>query len=135
MATSGRLSSEGHRNQEATERSTQYLMAESGANMAGVARTSIRQGLTGLEWAVSVPGTIGGAVVNNAGAHGGEVKDNLAVVQVVDAQGRHLLYSAEALDYRYRHSSLKSKDRPLRAVSLPLFCKLSLAWQKPLLMR
>ncbi|MCB0161123.1 MAG: FAD-binding protein, partial [Caldilineaceae bacterium] len=44
-----------------------YLFAESGAAMAGVARFSVNAGLTGLEWAVSVPGTIGGAVINNAG--------------------------------------------------------------------
>ena len=54
-------------------------MAESGALMAGVARHSVREGLTGLEWAVSVPGTVGGAVVGNAGAHGGEVKDTLRI--------------------------------------------------------
>ena len=94
---------------------TQFLLAESGANMAGVARTSVRHGLTGLEWAVSVPGTIGGAVVNNAGAHGGEVKDNLVEAQVVIGTGQHQRYTTETLQYNYRSSVLKSKTHPLRA--------------------
>lgn len=97
------------------EDGSRYLKAESGANMAGVARSSIRHGLTGLEWAVSVPGTIGGAVVNNAGAHGGEIKDNLAYAQVMDGPGQLNCYSAEALQYSYRHSILKSSDVPWRA--------------------
>ncbi|MCB9158372.1 MAG: UDP-N-acetylmuramate dehydrogenase [Caldilineaceae bacterium] len=84
-----------------------YLFAESGAAMAGVARFSVNQGLTGLEWAVSVPGTIGGAVVNNAGAHGGEVKDNLAYADLLDEQGELVEYRVEEFAYAYRHSSLK----------------------------
>jgi hypothetical protein len=61
-----------------------FLFAESGVALAGLARQSVAEGLTGLEWAVSVPGTVGGAVVNNAGAHGGEVKDNLYDAMVLD---------------------------------------------------
>ena len=61
-----------------------FLFAESGAAMAGAARTSIAAGLTGLEWAVSVPGTVGGAIVGNAGAHGMEIKDNLWNAMILD---------------------------------------------------
>ncbi len=91
------------------------VFAESGAAMAGVARSSIRQNLTGLEWAVSVPGTIGGAIVNNAGAHGGEIKDNLAEAMIVDEDGNQRLLGIAELDYEYRSSSLKSQARPYRA--------------------
>jgi UDP-N-acetylmuramate dehydrogenase len=63
-----------------------FLFAESGVELAGLARQSVAEGLTGLEWAVSVPGTVGGAVVNNAGAHGGEVKDNLYDAMVLDGR-------------------------------------------------
>ncbi len=91
-----------------------FLMAESGAAMAGVARTSINAGLTGLEWAVSVPGTVGGAVVNNAGAHGGEVKDSLWNVLLLDDAGEVVEYSGDQLAFAYRHSRLK-RGRVMRA--------------------
>ncbi len=84
-----------------------FLFAESGALMAGAARTAIKAGLTGLEWAVSVPGSVGGAVVNNAGAHGGEVKDSLWDVLLLDDSGDIQIYRVEDFAYAYRHSNLK----------------------------
>lgn len=96
-----------------------FLMAESGAAMAGVARTSVRAGLTGLEWAVSVPGTIGGAVIGNAGAHGGEVKDNLVDVLLIDSEGAVQEYQVADLAYAYRDSSLK-RLKPLVADFKPV---------------
>jgi UDP-N-acetylmuramate dehydrogenase len=88
-----------------------FLFAESGAAMAGLARTSINAGLTGLEWAVSVPGTVGGAVINNAGAHGGEVKDNLWNVLILDENDEVQELEPEKLQYVYRSSSLKRGQR------------------------
>jgi UDP-N-acetylmuramate dehydrogenase len=85
-----------------------YLVAESGALMAGVARQSVREGLTGLEWAVSVPGTVGGAVVGNAGAHGGEVKDVLEYALLIDAAGNVVEYQQQDFAYAYRASRLKA---------------------------
>jgi UDP-N-acetylmuramate dehydrogenase len=82
-------------------------MAESGALMAGVARHSVRESLTGLEWAVSVPGTVGGAVVGNAGAHGGEIKDSLESAQLLDAAGNLVEYGVQDFAYAYRASRLK----------------------------
>ena len=96
-----------------------YLFAESGAAMAGVARFSVNAGLTGLEWAVSVPGTIGGAVVNNAGAHGGEIKDNLATACLLDDQGDFVEYRVDDFAYAYRASVLK-KQRLLQADFKPV---------------
>jgi UDP-N-acetylmuramate dehydrogenase len=88
-----------------------FLFAESGAAMAGAARTSIAAGLAGLEWAVSVPGTVGGAVVGNAGAHGGEIKDNLWNVMVLGATASagDMVEELDAvqLEFAYRSSSLK----------------------------
>ncbi len=83
------------------------VTAESGAALAGLARRTIRQGLAGLEWAVSVPGTVGGAVVGNAGAHGGCIADNLVSIQVLEAQGLQTIWPAAALAYSYRNSRLK----------------------------
>jgi UDP-N-acetylmuramate dehydrogenase len=95
------------------------VYAESGAAMAGVARLCIRAAMAGLEWAVSVPGTIGGAVIGNAGAHGGEIKDNLVVAQVLETDGRLVERSVAELDYAYRSSLLK-RNRPLHAATYPI---------------
>lgn len=86
-----------------------FLFAESGVALAGLARQSIAAGLTGLEWAVSVPGTVGGAVVNNAGAHGGEIKDNLYDAMVLDENDEIRETPASELGYAYRSSSLKQR--------------------------
>jgi UDP-N-acetylmuramate dehydrogenase len=96
-----------------------YLMAESGAAMAGAARVSVRNGLQGLEWAVSVPGTVGGAVVGNAGAHGGEVKDNLEYALLLDERGDVQEYKAADFHYAYRNSTLK-RLQPLVAGFKPV---------------
>lgn len=97
-----------------------YLMAESGAAMAGAARTSVRASLTGLEWAVSVPGTVGGAVVGNAGAHGGEIKDSLHSALLVDANGDVEEYSNADFAYAYRASSLKQSRHLENGLPQPL---------------
>ncbi len=95
------------------------LMAESGAAMAGVARTSVRAELSGLEWAVSVPGTVGGAVVGNAGAHGGEIKDSLESALLIDEEGNVQEQSVQDFDYAYRDSRLK-RLQPLVAGFKPV---------------
>jgi UDP-N-acetylmuramate dehydrogenase len=83
------------------------LVADSGALLAGLGRWAIRNGLSGLEWAVSVPGTVGGAVIGNAGAHGSDIAANLAWAEVhYPGQGTERL-TCEALTYTYRSSLLK----------------------------
>lgn len=78
------------------------LHAESGASLPGVANRMARQGWAGLEWAIGVPGTIGGAVVGNAGAHGACVADSLLKVSVLDAGNavRELPKVEAGFDYR-----------------------------------
>jgi UDP-N-acetylmuramate dehydrogenase len=83
------------------------LWAESGANLAGVARQAMRWGLAGLEWCVSVPGTVGGAVVGNAGAHGGCVADNLLRATLLGPDGALTEWPAARFAYGYRSSALK----------------------------
>jgi UDP-N-acetylmuramate dehydrogenase len=65
-----------------------------------------RRGWQGLEWAAGIPGTVGGAVVMNAGAQGGCVADNLVSLQVFGPEGLET-WGADRLDYRYRHSMLQ----------------------------
>jgi UDP-N-acetylmuramate--L-alanine ligase/UDP-N-acetylenolpyruvoylglucosamine reductase len=87
------------------------LWAESGANLAGVARQAMRWGLSGLEWCVSVPGTVGGAVVGNAGAHGGCVADNLLRATLLNGDGALVEWPAARFAYGYRSSALKELIR------------------------
>jgi len=83
------------------------LIAEAGASLAGTARWAVRAGLDGLTWAVSVPGTVGGAVVGNAGAYDGCIGDVLESVQVLMSDGSIVEMGVEALEYTYRGSVLK----------------------------
>ncbi len=84
-----------------------YIVADAGVALAGLARWAIKSGWAGLEWAVSVPGTVGGAVVGNAGAHGGDMAGNTAWVQVLlPGQGRQVWPAAE-MAFAYRSSRLK----------------------------
>lgn len=84
--------------------------AEAGASLAGLARRLARQGWAGLEWAVNVPGTVGGAVVNNAGAFGSCVAECLLAVELVNAQGERRWLQRSDLDYAYRTSRLKRRE-------------------------
>jgi UDP-N-acetylmuramate dehydrogenase len=87
------------------------LVAESGANLANLARRLAKQGFGGLEWAANVPGTVGGAAVNNAGAFGGETARCIVAVTLVDADGSHVELDADQLAYAYRTSVLKRRER------------------------
>jgi len=78
------------------------VFAESGASLARAAVAALDAGLTGLEFAHGIPGTVGGAILMNAGAYGGEMKH---VVVCVGAQGdAYAEYSLDECDFAYRHS-------------------------------
>lgn len=83
------------------------VIAEAGQPFASLARRLARHGWSGLEWAANVPGTVGGAVVNNAGAFGGCVADVLLWTDVLFADGRLERLAPAALAYAYRTSVLK----------------------------
>lgn len=86
------------------------LVAEAGANLANQARRLAKQDLGGLEWAANVPGTVGGAAVNNAGAFGGDTASSLLALTLVDAAGQRTRLRPEALGYAYRTSVLKRRE-------------------------
>ena len=72
-----------------------------------LARRTAAAGLTGLEWAVGIPGSVGGAVRMNAGGHGSQTADVLVACRVVSLQtGGELLVDKSGLDLSYRHSSI-----------------------------
>ncbi|MGB2695437.1 MAG: UDP-N-acetylmuramate--L-alanine ligase, partial [Dehalococcoidia bacterium] len=79
--------------------------AESGASFAAVARNLARAGYAGLEWASGIPGTLGGAVVYNAGAYGGCLGDVLRSISVVNGTGATKELPADELDLVYRGSA------------------------------
>ena len=79
--------------------------AESGASFAGVARALARRGFGGLEWASGIPGTLGGAVVYNAGAYGSCLGDVLRSVSIINGTGSGKLLPAEQLGLQYRGSA------------------------------
>ena len=83
------------------------LVAQSGTLLRILAHDTINLGWGGLEWAVGVPGTIGGAVVGNAGAYGGSMADQVRWVEVLLADGNPQRLDVDALEYAYRSSALK----------------------------
>jgi len=85
--------------------------AESGAELKSVADQTLGRGLAGLEWAVGVPGTVGGAVVGNAGAYGGYVSDNLRGVEVYSPGEGQSWWSSSRLELGYRTSVFKHGRR------------------------
>jgi len=83
------------------------LYAEAGAKLGTVAQMASRAGLGGLEWCNSIPGTVGGAVYGNAGAHGGDVQSQLDTVTLITRDGGEQTLSVEDMDFQYRSSKLK----------------------------
>lgn len=75
-----------------------------GAMIVAAARAAGEAGLSGLEFAGGIPGSVGGAVVMNGGAYGGEMADVLTSVTVLDGNGEEKIYSADELELSYRHS-------------------------------
>lgn len=83
------------------------IRAGAGALLSAIAAAAKNASLTGFEFAGGIPGTIGGAVVMNAGAYGGELKDVLCEVTVMTKDGEILTIPAEKLELGYRTSIIK----------------------------
>jgi len=83
------------------------VQAESGASLGTVARQCVEQGLLGLEWATTVPGTVGGAVFGNAGAHGGDTAGSLHMAEILHHSGERHWGLATDMGFDYRSSRLK----------------------------
>lgn len=98
------------------------LSATGGTSLTHLTRKCAALGLSGVEWAVAVPGTVGGAVINNAGAHGGSMADIVADVVVLEAEKGPQLYTRDELLYAYRTSALKAREDRRFLVLLATFC-------------
>lgn len=86
------------------------VVVEAGRTFANLVPTLVRAGWSGLEWAANVPGSVGGAVVNNAGAFGSSVAEDLAWAELVDTQGNVGRLRSAELGYGYRTSRLKRQE-------------------------
>ncbi|MEW5938482.1 MAG: UDP-N-acetylmuramate dehydrogenase [Chloroflexota bacterium] len=98
------------------------VWAESGVVFSNLANRCAAQGLAGLEWAATVPGTVGGAVYGNAGAFGGDMAGSLIVAELISERGRET-WPVEKMEYGYRASALKRGAFKAVALSATLSLK------------
>ena len=96
------------------------ITAQAGAMLSKIANTAASNGLGGMEFAAGIPGSVGGAVVMNAGAYGGEMKDIIERVYVLDENGAQLELDRTALNLGYRHSCIPEKKYIVTKVVLEL---------------
>lgn len=99
MVSTGRLT-------DITLLDSETVYAQAGAKLSSVCAFAHAHGLTGMEFAGGIPGTVGGGVFMNAGAYGGELKDIILYADVLDTQGVAHRMEADTLDLGYRHSAL-----------------------------
>ncbi len=97
------------------------VWCEAGVVFSNLANRCASKGLSGLEWAATVPGTVGGAVYGNAGAFGGDMSNNLIWADVLTKNGREKL-SVEQMEYGYRTSVLKRGE--IKAIVLSAMLRL-----------
>lgn len=96
------------------------IVAQAGASMAQIARTAMEHELTGMEFASGIPGTIGGGVVMNAGAYGGELSQIVTQVNVVNNEGEIMELDNETMEFGYRTSTIRNNPFTVTEVILRL---------------
>ncbi len=102
------------------EKASGIIEAYSGETLPNLARKAASSGLHGLEWAIGIPGTIGGAVVMNAGAQGNSISDYLESIQTLTLKGELRTIKAIDLDYSYRSSLLQTEQLIVLSARLKL---------------
>ena len=108
------------KNMRAIRREGNFLTAEAGAMLAAAAAAAAEAGLSGLEFASGIPGTVGGAAVMNAGAYGGEMKDILLAADILEMDGTPDRTDAAGLELGYRHSNIPELGRTVLGASFRL---------------
>lgn len=99
----------------------EYLIVNSGAKLSEVYTVAYENSLTGFEFASGIPGTIGGSIYMNAGAYGGEMKDIVESVQVLDLDNFELReLKNEELEFSYRKSIIQRKNYIVTTIKLKL---------------
>ncbi|PWH19612.1 MAG: hypothetical protein DDG59_02430 [Anaerolineae bacterium] len=105
------------------------VWADAGVTLTHLARQAAERGFSGLEWACGIPGTVGGAVVNNAGAFGGNMAGNFVMATILHRklethQVRAVQEQWTLADMEYRYRSSRLKDQPNQAVVLAALLRL-----------
>jgi len=99
---------------------------DSGVMLVTLARDCIERGYAGVEWAISVPGTVGGGIVGNAGAHGADLASSVSLARIMRRGHAPEYWTPRQLQFGYRHSALKAflpYERPI-VVALTLNLKM-----------
>lgn len=96
------------------------IVAQAGALLSQVSKTACVHGLTGLEFAFGIPGTLGGGVVMNAGAYGGDMSQVVTKVRVINKEGEIMELDNGTMEFGYRHSSIKNQSFTVTEVTLQL---------------
>jgi UDP-N-acetylmuramate dehydrogenase len=94
--------------------------AESGSTLNTIAQRAARLGLSRMEWAASVPGSLGGAIYGNAGAFDGNIAGNLASVEILHRERGVEIWPMEKMGYSYRSSVLKREPQPVLILAATL---------------
>lgn len=105
------------------ETETPNVWAESGSNFGSIARQAAQKGFSGLEWAAGIPGTLGGAIFGNAGAHGSEIADHLKLAEVLQLEKGRKRWSVDQFVFTYRNSTLKTQSGKYIVLSASLDLK------------
>lgn len=103
------------------ERHDLFLTAACGTPTATVARAAMKYGLSGMEFASGIPGSIGGAAYMNAGAYGGEMSKIISSATTCDSQGDLIKHTIQDIGYDYRHSLFMQNDEVIVDITFKLF--------------
>lgn len=96
------------------------IVAGAGAYLKHVSQFAADNGLTGMEFACGIPGSLGGAVFMNAGAYDGEMKNVVKEVKTVTATGKILTYGPDEFNFGYRHSVFQANGQAIAEITLEL---------------
>ena len=96
------------------------LQVQAGAALSKVALFAMERGLEGLEFAAGIPGTVGGGVVMNAGAYGGEMKQVVESVRVLSSEGEILTLDNDTMEFGYRTSIIRNRNFTVLSVTFRL---------------
>ncbi len=97
-----------------------HIIAKAGATLRQVAAAALEHGLAGFEFASGIPGTVGGGVVMNAGAYGGEMSQVVNQVRVVSKEGESMELDNDTMEFRYRGSVIRGSAFTVTEVTFRL---------------